>query len=362
MDKPSFIMSVRRGGAKLRAMSKAHTPLHVMIWQAREAQSALLAAATAQKTLFSDIASWASQENRALSDVCSSASELSSLYSGVQVQIALAYKSFRKDMMLILEGEKRCDGAQRKLQEAEEKRLKLRRQVLKIQNKRLVEGENPRRSADFTGLQTQLAEAERTADRLHVEACDASREQEAVKLVVVRSALAKLSESHLVMSSQSRVIFEANRELTLELPEPPPPGDPLSCLRYNGHETTRAVIERVKSQVQVNSPTNYTSPGQPVFTSTPTHRPTAPPDSNAQTDPPPPYNASLFRNEHDDYRRRRRSTSSARRSLYNNAVSPSPPASGHTRSNSSGSPYGRNPPENPFTVQDSIHSSTVPRY
>ena len=110
-------------------MAKAHSPLHVILWQAREAQTALLAAAAAQKMLFDDIAAWAAHENRALSDVCSSASELSALYAAAQAQIAWAYKSLRKDMNLILEGEKRCDTAQKKLQEADEKRQKLRRQV-----------------------------------------------------------------------------------------------------------------------------------------------------------------------------------------------------------------------------------------
>lgn len=88
-----------------------------------------MAAAAAQKTLFSDIAAWASSENRALNDVCSSASELSSLYNGVLKQLAHSFKSFRKEMNLVLEGEERCDSLQKRLQEAEQSRIKLRRQV-----------------------------------------------------------------------------------------------------------------------------------------------------------------------------------------------------------------------------------------
>lgn len=88
-----------------------------------------MAAAFTQKTLFNDIAAWASTENRALSDVCSNIAELSSLYTSALAHLALAYKSFRKEMGLVLEGERRCDLIQRKLHEAEEKRIKLRRQV-----------------------------------------------------------------------------------------------------------------------------------------------------------------------------------------------------------------------------------------
>lgn len=160
------------GSLKLKTFGRAHGPLQMLLWQAREAQTTLLAAASAQKTLFSDIAAWASSENRALSDVCSSASELSALYSGALAQLALAFKSFRKEMSLVLEGEKRCDQSQKKLQDAEQKRIKLRRQVLKSQNRTISEG--TRQSGDFTQLQSQLAEAERSAERAHVEGISSS--------------------------------------------------------------------------------------------------------------------------------------------------------------------------------------------
>jgi len=101
----------------------------MLLWQAGEVSRMLSAAGEAQKTLFQDLAAWASSENRALSDVSACVAELTSLYAGTQVQLASAYKAFRKDISLILEGETRCDAAQKKLQEAEHKRLKLRRQV-----------------------------------------------------------------------------------------------------------------------------------------------------------------------------------------------------------------------------------------
>lgn len=148
-------------------MTKAHSPLHVLLWQAREAQSALLAAAAAQKTLFSDFAAWASTENRALSDVCGCVQELSSLYTAALAQLAIAYKAFRKEIGLILEGERRCDSGQRKLNDAEAKRIKLRRQVLRAQNR--VQEQGSGQPGDFHALQTQLAEAERGAERAHME-------------------------------------------------------------------------------------------------------------------------------------------------------------------------------------------------
>jgi hypothetical protein len=120
-------------------MTKSHGLLHVLIWQAHEAQSALQAAATAQKVLFNDMAAWASSENRALSDVCSCASELTSLYTAAMNQLAYAFKSLKKEMSLILEGERRCDAVQRKLHDAENKRIKLRREVCTIQSLKVTE-------------------------------------------------------------------------------------------------------------------------------------------------------------------------------------------------------------------------------
>jgi len=110
-------------------MSKAHSPLHVLLWQARETERALQVSATAQKILFSDVAAWASAENLAISDVCSNFAELNALASAAQAQLAKTYKSFRKDMAMVLEAEKRADVARRKLQEAEVKRHKARRLV-----------------------------------------------------------------------------------------------------------------------------------------------------------------------------------------------------------------------------------------
>jgi len=116
-------------------MTKSHGLLHVLIWQAQEAQSAMKAAASAQKILFNDIAAWASTENRALSDVCSCASELTSLYTSAMTQLAYAFKALKKEMTLILEGERRCDAVQKKLHDAENKRIKLRREVSRITSK-----------------------------------------------------------------------------------------------------------------------------------------------------------------------------------------------------------------------------------
>jgi len=58
---------------------------------------------------------------------------------------------------------------------------------------------DPRLFGDFTALRTKLAEVERTAERLtHTEACDVSREQQAVKLAVVKSTLGIINYSRLL--------------------------------------------------------------------------------------------------------------------------------------------------------------------
>lgn len=123
----------------------------------------------------------------------------------------------------------------------------------------------------------------------------------------MKSALNKLSDSHLKLASQSKIIYEGSRELTLELPDPPPPGDPLSCIRYTGYDHTKGVVEGVKNQVHLGGSSGFGStPGssRPVSTSTPltspnssiwTPEPTAPHDLYSQHEPPPPYNTSFLR-------------------------------------------------------------------
>lgn len=60
-----------------------------------------------------------------------------------------------------------------------------------------------------------------------------------MKLVVVKAAITKLSESHLKLVTESKTIFEGSLELAVQVPEPPPPGDPVSCVRYSGYEHTK---------------------------------------------------------------------------------------------------------------------------
>lgn len=124
----------------------------------------------------------------------------------------------------------------------------------------------------------------------------------------MRTALTKLSRSHLTLSSQVTQIFEGNLELSNLLPEPPPPGDPLSCIRYTAYDTSKGIVDRVKRQVNIDSGNPVASSSRrrssegssrPLSTSTPvtsphssmwSGEPSAPP-----TEPPPPYNTSYIR-------------------------------------------------------------------
>jgi hypothetical protein len=134
-----------------------------------------------------------------------------------------------------------------------------------------------------------------------------------VKLVMVKSALIKLSDSHLKLVAQSSVIFEGTRELASEIPEPPPPGDPVSCIRYTGYANTKGVVERVKSQVNIGNLSFSVTPnssrsrlssrlsGRPLSTSTPLTSPNSSiwshqePPEGILHEPPPPYNMEYLR-------------------------------------------------------------------
>jgi len=131
-------------------------------------------------------------------------------------------------------------------------------------------------------------------------ACEVSREQEAVKLVVVKSTLNKLTETQLKFSSETKTIVEGIRELATEVPEPPPPGDALSSVRYTGYDRTRGIVDRVKNNVVIsrsNTPGNSSRMSSTVSiqsrnSSMWSPNPSAPDQMSISVlsqEPPPPY-------------------------------------------------------------------------
>jgi hypothetical protein len=124
-----------------------------------------------------------------------------------------------------------------------------------------------------------------------------------VKLVVVKSALNKLSDTHLRFSSETKTIVEGIRELATEVPDPPPPGDTLSCVRYTGYDRTRGIVDRVKTQVVISRANTPGTSSSSRLSSTVSIRsqnssiwspqPTAPSEMSISVlhqEPPPPYN------------------------------------------------------------------------
>lgn len=142
-------------------------------------------------------------------------------------------------------------------------------------------------------------------------ASNTAREQESVKLVVVKAAISKLADSHLKLALQTKDVFEGVAEAANEVPDPPAPGDPVSCVRYQGYEATKGLVQRVKTQLGNldgsggGRSRSRLSSSRPVSTSTPltspnssslwspnlTMSPSAPPGH----EPPPPYNLDYLR-------------------------------------------------------------------
>lgn len=131
-----------------------------------------------------------------------------------------------------------------------------------------------------------------------------SREQEAVKLVVMRSALSKVFSSHADRTQEQNEISRGVEAVIRELPEPPAPGDPLSALRYTGFDTTKAIVDRVKGNLpQEEMSRGRTGRHRIRASSTPNNsaiwsgdlHPSAPSSASIivspqNHEPPPPYN------------------------------------------------------------------------
>lgn len=138
---------------------------------------------------------------------------------------------------------------------------------------------------------------------------------------MLRSALSKLSQSHVSLASQVKTIFNANNELANLLPEPPPPGDPLSCIRYTNYDAARTILDRVRLQVgsspggdNMNDSVSSTTSSRRSSSGGSTRRLSMPVpmsgshsavtlpntsmwsgDPSAPNEPPPPYNTNYIR-------------------------------------------------------------------
>ena len=159
-----------------------------------------------------DLVKWSlKDENRAIQDALTQVGELFSIWSEVQREFSEHMKDFKHQFDMILEGAKQLDLAKTDLQSAEVKEGKLKKELKKAAKKATTE--------ELREMSLKLSEAEREKDLAQLEVVDRVREHEAVKMIRIKEGLFKISEAYIDYAQKCDVIFGAQRDIALQIPD-----------------------------------------------------------------------------------------------------------------------------------------------
>ena len=137
--------------------------------------------------------------------------ELFSVWTEVQRDFSAHIKEFQHQFDMILEGAKQLDLAKVELQSAEQKEGKLKKELKKAAKKATAE--------ELREMSAKLGEAEREKDMAQLEVVDRVREHEAVKMIRIKEGLFKISEVYIDYAQKCDVIFGAQRDIALQIPD-----------------------------------------------------------------------------------------------------------------------------------------------
>lgn len=267
MEKASRVL--RRSGVKLLSLGGANTDLSVTLSEVKNMRTSAKAFMNAQNLASHDMMRWAAHEqNTAIQDTFNQMSELNLLWTEVQNEFIDNLKEFRQMFEMILSGEKQIFLAKQNSAVCEQKEAKYRKELGRIVKKGALESE-------MRMLESRIQQAERAKELAYAELGDRARENECIKLTRLKSGLLKISEAYIEMSTKCSLLFTAQRDVVLQLPDVNEHN--LDAIKYSGRTTTTYVVEQARNQIKKyrrNSQTG-TSSNEPPPPYTPT-----PPDSS----------------------------------------------------------------------------------
>ena len=159
-----------------------------------------------------DLVKWSlKDENRAIQDALTQVGELFSIWTEVQRDLNDHIKEFKNQFDMILEGAKQLDVAKTDLQTAEQQEGKIKKELKKAAKKATAE--------ELRDMTNRLQEAEREKDIAQLEVVDRVREHEAVKMIRIKEGLFKVSEAYVDFAQKCDVIFCAQRDIALQIPD-----------------------------------------------------------------------------------------------------------------------------------------------
>jgi len=239
MEKASKVL--RRSGVRIKSIGSGYSDLQMVISQLKDVRTASKGFATAQSAAMQDLVKWSlKDENRAIQDALTQVDELFSVWSEVQREFADHMKDFRYQFEMVLEGARQLDVARTTLQAAELRETKIKKDLKKAAKKAPAE--------EIRELAGRLSEAEREKDIAQLEVVDRIREHEVVKLIRIKEGLFKMSEGYIDYAQKCDVIFGAQRDIALQIPDVT--DRDIQDIKYTGSGATMQAVSRAKDKIK----------------------------------------------------------------------------------------------------------------
>lgn len=251
----------------MMSLGAGHGDLNVLISEVKDMRTTAKAFMNAQSAASQDLLKWAAnEENRALQDIANQLAELNLVWTEVQREFCEHIKEYRHMYEMILEGEKHLAQSKHNFAACEQREMRIRKELKKAFKKAS--------EAELQILENRLAQAERAKDLAQVEVADKARENEAVKLIRMKGGLLKVSEAYIEFAKKCSVIFEAQKQIALFLPDVHT--QDLEDIKYTGSGATKHYVQVAKEKVRQYRQHKYD------HCSLPHH----------YSEPPPPYTIS----------------------------------------------------------------------
>lgn len=286
MEKAS--RAIRRSGTKLLSSlgDGTNSDMNVMISELKNVRNSMKTQITAQTSASQDILRWAaSEENRAIQDVCNHVAELNLQWSEVQGEFNDCLKDYMKMLELVLEGEKHVKEAKNNLDTCEEKQKECQKKLKKTCKKGSVE--------ERMSVENKVSHAQKARDVALLEVCEKVRENEAVKMIRLKEGLIKMSEAYMMMGKKCSVLFEAQRDVANLIPDVH--GQNLEEIKYTGASYSQGYVQKAKEKVRTcrikTLERSSSMPSQSTFPQE--SRPKSPQPSPFQSPPQSPSKSSL---------------------------------------------------------------------
>ncbi|XP_014680887.1 PREDICTED: uncharacterized protein LOC106820830 [Priapulus caudatus] len=269
--------AIRRGSVKLMPLSAGNGDLNLLISQLRITRQTSKNLIAAQDCMVSDLVKWVTAEKSdAMHDVATHLITLNSLWTDVQNSFTEQLKEFRCQFEAILDGEKQVSIAKGYITSCEKREGVIQKDMKKISKKAVVD--------DMRNLQYKLTQTSRAKELAKIDYKEKVIETESLKLIRFRQGLLKLSDAFVELGQKCTVIFGAQRDVCLQIPDINLSNTDL--MSYEGYIATKASVLRAQQLVMQYRPERHADP-----TESNSH------DSLPLVSPPPPYNTEYSLSE-----------------------------------------------------------------